>query len=149
MCEILDAYTEKSEYSGYKIAIKIDGNYYSPWSGMKYEIGKIPELHLYDKQKKFVKTAIKNQFNDILPDGFFYNRDMQCRTGVIKSLNDALDYRKNLEFALNAEYVSTESKNYQIIILNMTISNDLHYSTFGNINTITGNKILSIDEYKE
>ena len=115
MCRLIEK-TKRKSFTGYKVAYKKRGKYYSPSTGLLYVPGKVPEI------KKVEKIAEKlNLFKNVFEGegGHFYNRLMEGRTSVFESSEDA-------ELLLNA-ITSTYNK---FCILEMKLSGDVYSGKF-------------------
>lgn len=141
MCKVLNKFEGKETFTGYKLVLKIDGEYYSPSTGLKYEVGmKIP------KMKKRGEN-IDGTWANPLSDGIFYEPLMQGKTSV-------LDYKIDAIRLLNDVDEYSEYKHDDYVILKMTIGGDMYK---GRLNyssefkdyvayTVIGSEILEIEE---
>lgn len=87
MCDITKELTKPITRTGYKIVINIKGKFYSPSTGLKYEVGmKIP------KMKTVRDKYIDNRWGNPLNVSNYENR-MQGNTGIFANLKDLLNTR--------------------------------------------------------
>ena len=137
MCTIEDKYVAAETATGFKIAIKgNDENYYSPFTGMKYNIGKVMPM-----DKINYENSISFPQNILSPNNQFYNEKMRGMTGIIVTDIESIKQ----EFDSFCE----DDKQLQFAVLKMTITGDLHnaiYISSSFYNTIIGNTILSIED---
>ena len=138
MCKILNEYTESKTFTGYKVVL-VDkhGHYHSPYTGVRYEKGKVKA---HDCKSK-LKYIIADRFDEIIPDNTYtyFNPQMKGYTGVITQIEDARSFLR---------YCYDTGK-YTCKIIKMTISGDLHCGEFGCRQTIVGTHIDKITNRTE
>lgn len=80
MCKLIKK-TRRKSFTGYKIAFKKDGKYYSPATGIEYKIGDVP--HCPRLKPLAVKLGIFDE--DLLNSRYhLYEPGMQGKTSVLK-----------------------------------------------------------------
>jgi len=132
MCTITGTCNLK-EFTGYKVALKINGKYYSPVTGMEYTLGKI----------KPPKTIYKNYtvegFADVLENTDpAHERRMIGNIAVFVYEKDAEHFRKHLMFW----HLTTKP----VIILKMTLQNVIFKGEYLYRKVRIGSTIKSIKE---
>lgn len=134
MCKVLEKYTKKKKFTGYKMVVKVDGKYYSPVTGIEYIPGKdiIPVKSESKVNRNFINSDSWKSFYEILKNKNLYEEKMHGKTGIFVERN-IVD-----EFSQNETYIPVK----------MTISGDLHYAQTDWWNTIVGNHVVSIKELK-
>ena len=131
MCKVTGDYITTKEFTGYKIVIVgKDGNYYSPYTGMKYTIGKVEPVSvsiISRKTKHYCTMA-----------GLSVTNDMKGMTGVFCDWSDA-------ECIL--QVFNTQYKKYKFLMVKMTITGNLKRASMGwfCFDTIIGNEITDIN----
>ena len=137
MCTITGKFEDDKTFTGYKLVVVDEhGHYYSPYTGIRYEVGKI-------KVPKIKRTAcgdiIYNRYatvscmNVLSSDSVFYTEQMIGKTGVLVSgadLCNMFDYDK------------------RCAVIQMTIKGDLHTGSFANRRIVAGNEIVSMKKLK-
>lgn len=129
MCDLIYKCDEE-EVTGYKVAVKIDDKYFSPATGLEYKVGPIPLQFKYQKHvADFVNVLDEN--NEC------YNTNMTGRTCVFRDLESA-KHKQNKWYSF-----------YELIILKMTISNDLLSGYYSTSEVYGGKNIVSMEELNE
>lgn len=131
MCKLVEDFKDLNilAYTGYKVAIRIDGKYYSPVTGIEYKIGpvEIPEkieMLCYD-------------FVDVLRKDYpAYQENMVGRTCVLTDYDSALKFSKEI-------IVHNEGS---VVILKMCVSKDLMVGYYCNCLVVGGKEILFMRE---
>ena len=132
MCEIYGKLKRKTA-TGYKIAVEKSGKFYSPFTGIRYDTGRVP---VAETARKFaIFLAPKRRL-----DGWaHYNPKMAGKTGIITRLGDAKPvlqgFKDNYGHILGSRFV----------LLKMKISGDLHAGNYDFLDIIVGNTIESIE----
>lgn len=135
MCNLTDVYPEKS-FTGYKVAIKRDGKYYSPAMGVEYKEGE--DVIIPEKQK-----GLSFYVNDILnPEQPYYNDKMTGRTAVFLDEKTATSYRDRMESEL-----SDYKDEVELCVIKITLSKELMsgYAIFAG-EVVAGKHIDKIEE---
>jgi len=158
MCILGNKIKGKRKLTGYKVVVKRNGKYYSPATGVKYKQNS-PVLR--PKRFKPIGDGWNNNFRKfIFKNGKFYDKNnlntpyisssvkYGCihfnyygYTSIFKSKKDVENYILGIDYNANIETV----------ILEMTISVDLHNSIYNYYNPIelySGKKIVSFKEIK-
>ena len=116
-----------TSYTGYKYVIVINGKYYSPTTGIKYKVGKVPVLTSNMKLEIHGGNSI-NQY--LSPTSKYNSKNYNGNTSVFKSLKKCEDECKGKD------------------IIKMTISGNLkkakHSLTLGNIKDIHKSRISNV-----
>lgn len=144
MCKIVDKFTDSETATGYKVVI-VDkyGKYYSPFTGIRYKIGKIPvpKIVISNNKYGFLQTQCNNKY--INPNwktnGIAWNAGMKNKTGILLNIKDAIRCCKNWD----------SPNDTKMAVLEMTISGDLYYATFADNDTVIGNTIESFKKIKQ
>lgn len=133
MCDLLGVFEGKS-FKGYKIAVEIEGKFYSPFTGIEYKVGKVPTV----KIPEISWTAWKPNKIMLNPH---WNKSYKGYTSLFRSLVDAqLYYSNKLNYHTHDGRVPKK-----VVYLEFEISKDLRYSEpEKGINTIAGKYINSI-----
>lgn len=116
---------------GYKIVLELNGKFFSPTTGIEYKVGPV---EIPEKQTNHLKGCIVSNLLD--ERSFGYSSTMIGRTCVFLNIDDAKS---------NLEYWQKYCKN--LVILNMTISQDLLIGNYGGI-VVGGKNIISFYKYK-
>lgn len=134
MCD-LNRKTNKKSVVGYKFVIKHDGGYYSPATGMRYEIGLIKPVTVFGE----VRADI---FNDSLltPGSFCFSEGLVGRTAVFNSF-------ASCELFINRS-ARVISDMFDTCIIKMKLSNDLIGGTYSHSDVTAGRTIDLIEEVK-
>lgn len=133
MCDLKNKIEEK-EVTGYKVVIEIDGKYYSPCTGVEYEVGlvKIPKV-----QKNYVSNVV---FSGLLEENHFaYSKNMIGRTCVFS----------RIIYAQKLQQYFLKNENGKFKIIKMTLKNDLMSGTYGGYTVYGGRYIVSMEELGE
>lgn len=134
MCKLTDKIS-MNIVSGYKVAYKIYGKYYSPATGIEYKTGLVT---IPEKQERF---GIDYFVGGILnPEYYVYEYNMVGRTCVF------IDYKSALEL-LGILRNYSRNTNISVCILHMSISNDIMVGNYSGI-VMGGRKINSFREYE-
>ena len=128
---------KKDSFIGYKIVIKIAGEYYSPATGLKYPLDGSP-IPVLKEARRLVTCYVR--MTD--PDNSAYNKDMVGRTAVFLSLKDARQEKGWLK-----EWTRVIS--YGLKILRVKISNDLLVGRYGTSEIVAGRVMEIMDEIEE
>jgi hypothetical protein len=107
MCTFKEEVTDKTQFTGYKIAAKRDGKYYSIATGIEYKIGLV-------EVPKSQKKIITDWGNILNPYNQFYLSNYIGMTAVFEDLCEAKTALKSLH---SNELLS----GYELVILKMTI----------------------------
>ena len=129
MCTIQEK-SKKKKFTGYKVAVEVSKRYYSPFTGLRYEVGKVKPV------KKYRKNRV-NYANCLDPGNRFYSKEMIGKTGVLESKEEA----KKL-----TERWNCREENY--VLLEITIKGDLYNASFDSMETMVGNEIVSMKKIK-
>lgn len=127
MCQLSEKYTKSDTFTGYKVALKKKGRYYSLTTGIEYKVGKV--------RRAISENASDHRFRGLCGDYYAFNnilmntgvidksyiclycKDMVGRTGVLTNLDDALFiYNDKKEY---------DCENFTAVLLTMTISGKL------------------------
>ena len=144
MCTFKEKITNKEVVTGYKVAIQDNcGHYYSPITGVRYEVGKVKSATKYGKHN--MREMLN--FRDVLDSkincfkgGYF------GKTAVFNLLSDAKSFKYLLE---HRYFGSTYKRLNPFVILEMELTNDLYwgiYRLYGNV--YIGSNIKSIKKVK-
>lgn len=139
MCNILDKYPDDT-CTGYKIAYKKNGKYYSITSHIEYKQGPVSGVEGIE--------ALNGVEDSTLPDSIFFLKEYFGRTSVFR------DYEDFTEFFIDVKRYNPKRK---ITWLKVTLSGDLR---FGSVNKsvkeilppcfkecVSGTNIDSIEEW--
>ncbi|KKN88689.1 hypothetical protein LCGC14_0245800 [marine sediment metagenome] len=130
MCEILEDFTESKNFTGYKVARKEKGKYYSLTTGIEYREGRtMPKL-----RQKLVRADVERWPWNLLESGStFYSPGMQGRTGVF----------------VHKPTVHLIQSPDTAVLLKMTITGGLKRGRYiGSVLLIAGRKIVKFKEVK-
>jgi hypothetical protein len=137
MCEIIKQLSKKTSI-GYKVVLRKNGKLYSPYTGLEYVIGKVPELKHND-----YKNASFEDANEIF-GGYSYFNSLQSKeklTAVFVSINGA----KKLKMLIN--YSSRHfPKDGYFDIVKMKLSGSIFKGTYEGYDIELGNEILTIKD---
>jgi hypothetical protein len=125
MCRI-QSKSRAKQFSGYKVVVKKNGKYYSPSTGLKYEVGmKLPSM---TKRHTNAHTKWKDP---LAKDGRWYNELMQGKTGVFRTI-------------ASARWVT---KHYpELTIIKMTVGGEMYKGSLGSHLLSVGTEILEMNE---
>lgn len=127
MCTILRK-TDKTEVTGYKAVIKIDGKFYSPFTGMEYTVGMtIPKMIKRGEIRYSEYENVLDEYSN------HYNKEMQGKTGVFKSIRQCREYADSSGFTM----------------LEMKLGGVIYDGRFDEDHTYIGTEILEIKEQKK
>lgn len=133
MCKFTKKSGKKTD-TGYKIACKVKGKYFSPVTGAQYLAGaKVPVLRKPRKKYMNNSTAWANVCDR---DCRAFNPLNVGRTAVFKSKQKALD---NLE-----EWI--EDSQHELVLLEMIVSDDIMTGSYGDARITSGKYIISFEE---
>lgn len=144
MCEINEK-TKLKNFTGYKLVITDKhGHHYSPYTGVRYQPGPVPEL------KKIGKYAVWQGADQyIRKDGEYnYVQSDHRLSGVFERCDNAVSsVLRRVYFDANqsSNFINDECK---INIVKMTISGDLYKGEFCDNAIILGNFILKVKTTK-
>lgn len=138
MCEITRTLDKPIVVTGYKVAVKENGKYYSPATGVMYETGRVPKCPELTKDllKRLKKRNNYFRFLYIIPiNGNFHNSKFNGNTALFKSRDTADRLKRDMQ-RLNV--------NCEIVVLMMNMSCTMQGIYYGEV--YIGNVILSIEE---
>lgn len=147
MCTYKRKITDGEPRTGYKVAIKIDGRYFSICTGVEYQIGK----PIAAPTTTFFRYAAEDI---IAPTGSFYSAQHVGNTAVFQRFRPAEELFYSIHRVDHtAEFVSYISKilgykpdSIHVVVVKMTLGSDLYYGVTDGYSTYCGNNILSIIE---
>lgn len=126
MC-ILDFKSDLERFEGYKVVFKEDDHYYSPVSGILYELGPLP-IPMSPGPK-----WDSGMFCDVTdPESYAYDPALVGRTSVFMSLE-------------GAEHL-IETRVPEGIIIKMEVEEDMWQGSYLNHIIISGRRIVSMSE---
>lgn len=142
MCTLVKK-TRRKSVTGYKLVVqhKETGEFYSGFTGQKYEIGKVALPP--DRCKRLHNVWNPWLDEDLLSRTAFYNKDYCGFTSITTS---PMDIRQQLRYSMSVVF-----GNYEAVIVKVKLSGDIYESTWGEIypkQTFSGNNIVSM-EYVE
>lgn len=137
MCKIIGKSDLKS-FVGYKIAIKRDNGYYSPYTGIKYTVGRVKTVNV-DTDGSYSHRLFREYFRHYI----LYSPGMRGKTGVYKSLKDAQMDINNTQFTFGGMIAN---RNLKYALLKMELSGDLYDAKFNDEGTMVGNTIEYMEE---
>ena len=135
MCYSITTNLSQKTFTGYKIVVKDKyGHYYSPYTGVRYEKGKVKATNKCGKY-----TACKfNIFSD-----YHFNPRLHGRTAVFESYLDAKEQLKEMNmFSYN--FINCN----ELIIIKLTISGNLRYGIYAGSDIVSGTFIESVESIK-
>jgi len=137
MCTITGTCNLK-EFTGYKVALKINGKYYSPVTGMEYTLGKIkPPKRI---RKNFI---VEGWFVNVLQKKeHAHKKEMVGNTAVFINKKDAKNFRKDLKFW----GLGFPGDDINLVILKMTLQNIVFDGMYGFDKVRIGSTIKSMKE---
>ena len=137
MCKLIKKIKKKS-ITGYKAAYKINGKYYSPWTGVNYQLGKVKGT------KKPLKYAEETASFILKPGDDFNNPTYFGKTAVFEEKEGAKKEVKNHK--VFEKYDSDDSE-HSCIILKMIISGEIWETKYDkDYKTFAGTNIDLIEE---
>jgi len=137
MCKIVKTYDEPVVRTGYKVAIKIDGKYFSPATGVEYIVGPVPKCPDYSPQYEEKITGICRYFAvKAILEGIFFDPTYNGNTGVFVLLGHA---RTLFGCICEYEHIGT------VVILEMSIMCK-YLCEYVKCGTYAGDQIISISE---
>ena len=138
MCKLIRK-TKRKSFTGYKIALKIGGKYYSPFSGITYKPGPVPVAR---KPRKYAFNG-----HVLNPGEYFYLESFHGKTQVCKTL---VITKGNMKIMAN-DFGKQLNKNLYkqpLVILEMKISGEIWESHWAGDSTFAGTHIDSMEEVK-
>lgn len=137
MCRLTDKINNQNYVLGYKIVLNRNGMYFSPTTGIVYDIGPV---HIPKKQINIIDHIV----NDLLVEGSFaYNKNMVGRTCVF------LDYKRAEDVYEEWRYSSKlyDEHGASLKIVRMSLYGELMFGDYSNnILVVGGTHIYSIKE---
>ena len=129
MCKIYNKLSE-TLFVGYKVALTDKyGHYYSPFTGIRYEKGKV---------KKVDANSLKTKYRT--DEKIEYTEGMIGMTGV---------FAKHVEANYIYDYFTRHHPEYKFSLLEMTLTGDLYDAKMGDrYNTVIGNNIYKLKKIK-
>ena len=128
MCLFKEKYDESDTFTGYKVATKINGKYYSPYTGVEYKVGPVTPVIIGDKRLP----------NAVFPIIYLQpNKDMYGYTAVFMASDDD-------HYLMEPDDEDPDIENR--VMLKMTISDTLYNGTVNIRKVILGKYIKSIEE---
>jgi len=141
MCNFVDEELEKTQFTGYKIAVKRKGKYYSIATLIEYKPGKVPIA------KKLKKSAGYGLSNVTDPYNMAYKSQYRGMTAVFVSLEEA---KQELEYF--AKFSSNPEFSSNVVLLKMTIQKtkdkNCWHGSYSGLRVYIGPKIRKITELK-
>jgi hypothetical protein len=140
MCEIHHEYTENDTFEGYKVVLTDKhGHHYSPYTGIRYIPGPVPE---FKKMRKHITNVYVAE--EILAGKGSYdlNHKRGRYTAVFVNYLDALSAVVDILPANYLPYGFTRN------MLKMTISGNLRHGDYGGDTVILGDYIESVKVIK-
>jgi hypothetical protein len=131
MCKLLKK-TRKKTFTGYKVALKVNGKYYSCWSGMRYTLGPVKGMKRTGKYSSRILSFVMHR------DDVCHNPNYFGKTAVLGILEDVLNER----ILFKTHYVSQD---LIIVILEMTISGPIWLTNYKH-ECYAGTNIISFKE---
>lgn len=137
MCRLTDKINNQEYVWGYKIVLNRNGMYFSPTTGIAYEIGPVT---IPTKQINIIDHIV----NDLLIEGSFaHNKDMVGRTCVF------LDYKSAKDIYEQWRYCSRLYNEHgtSLKIVRMALYSELMFGDYSNnILVVGGTHIYAIKE---
>jgi hypothetical protein len=133
MCYLLSK-CERKTFTGYKV-VTVDkhGNYYSPATGIRYNVGKIPIIKDKPRQRKYTGN---NWYNPHLPSSHNYTSNYVGYTAVFETYEDAKKCLNRWDTA--GLYLTSLTH----IIIKMTLSTDLYFGKYASGTPIIAGKYI-------
>lgn len=130
MCELKEEILKLESFTGYKVAVKMNDKYYSPAMGCVYRIGKIRPIKQQRRIGNYFKARLfLSNFKPLLVG----------RTAVINNYDNAYWMRESIQ----------DTTNEKVVILKMTIADELLEGRYEGMLVIAGKRILNMEEYTE
>lgn len=130
MCDFKSKLRKKI-VTGYKI-VRVDkhGNYYSPHTGMRYNIGKIKPPKKYGKYRVSI-------FGDVLSKAeLFYNLKFTGFTAIFQTIDDAIE---------KCDYWHSRFEIKNLIVIEMKLSGNIYSGIYNDKHkTYIGDEIISM-----
>ena len=148
MCKVLLSCKYK-QATGYKVAIKIGNQYFSPATGVEYKVGKVPiPDYCVRLSSHFTYDFEGLNLSDeklIYNRPSFYSRRMVGKTAVFHKLTDTL--KSQILYLANAVHRGAKTTRCNVVILKMTITEELTHGLYDSRPVILGKKIKAIKEF--
>jgi hypothetical protein len=128
MCEIYERFREEEAVTGYKVAVQYDGKYYSPATGIEYKVGPV-EIPIESSYRSEMSVSYFTNVAD--PASASHISDYKGFTAIFEDYHEAIGLCvriRRTQNTFNALRSFNESKH--ILVLKMTLSNDLHYGKY-------------------
>lgn len=134
MCKIIDRCEDQSPFIGFKVVVKYEGKYYSPFTGISYH-QPIPtkSIKSVTSETDFIFGLVPSKIE--YTRYFWYESKMIGKTGVIVDAQKAQDVFREL---------SRDFDN--LVIVKAIVEEDLHHALFDYSPTVVGNKITILEE---
>jgi len=130
MCRIRKPCRNITSFTGYKLVFKIDNKYYSAFTGIEYkENTKIVPVDEMQKHADYQMWSTIHR-----------NEKMIGKTTVFENLEDAKEIK-------NVWHKTFPDK--EIVILEMTLSGNLHHAIFSERDTIIGEYVETFNQLSE
>ena len=131
MCILSTEYTGQEQFTGYKIAVKRGNSYYSPATGMKYKIGKVPKIRI----TRPAGNGWIFGHGEELKDNMNFKENFYGKTGIFRSERDVIRKHRNWH-----------NRSRPHVILKMTIKGNLFNGRYDHNNIIAGDTIVKFKE---
>ncbi len=131
MCNLKTRYRKQKQFVGYKVAVHVDGKFYSPATGIEYKIGKVEipnEINM-----KYATGAFED--NLLCPRRPYFNTNMIGRTAAFEYIGDA----RGLFNDILPMDMTDDLK-----IIQITLSRSLMKGNYDGENVVAGKYIESI-----
>ena len=138
MCKIINRFVKPYKFKGYKVALHIDGKYYSPATLVEYVVGDVPECPIYNKKLHIEILKLNTGFDPsqiLYTIGNHHNSQFKGNTAVFVNIDDATIIKESMN----------DITDKKVVVLEMTIIASMD-CTVDEMATKAGNKILSIKE---
>lgn len=129
MCQLTIPYKKAKIFTGYKMVLKRNNRYYSPYTGLVYYPRKIPIMKKY-RTNTIDGFLSKGVLNEV---GRFYEKKMEGKTGVFITKSAAENFRE-------------QTDDTDCVLLKITIKGGLIRGIFANSSIIAGEYIESVKE---
>ena len=134
MCQIRESIPSyKVKKSGYKIVAIKDGKCYSPVTGIEYISGKditVPPISKSLKSSIQIDMSFRNVMN---PNEFSHNANYKGFTAIFVRKNDAISEMQGWGWWLKS--------GYKLKVIPATISTNLHYGRYFNLDVYIGKRL--------
>ena len=128
MCKIKEK-ADLKEFTGYKVALKVDGKYYSPATGIEYKLGPVT---VATEKGKYIDCCFED--NLLNPESRIFNNAMHGNTALFEDKQGAL------------RLMSVMNRDFLIVILKMTLSDLTYYGEYLGYRVILGKNIVQLSE---